>query len=267
MGLDAASGILACPHCRQPLAITPPTVRCPAGHSFDVARQGFVNLSGAPEPANADTPDMLAARGRVLQAGLFGDVAAVVAAQVAGCQRLLEVGAGTAYYLRRCLGEDPTSQGVALDVSRAAARVASRADPRIAAVVADVWRGLPVRDQCLDAVVAVFAPRNLPDIARALRPGGRLVVATPEPGHLAGLRERYGLLDIPADKAGRLAQAASEFFEQVATHRVRRRLVLEGGQVADLIAMGPNAFHGRPRAVQAGVESLDVRVQVFRPLA
>jgi 23S rRNA (guanine745-N1)-methyltransferase len=38
---------------------------CPAGHAFDVAKQGYLNLSGAAEPANADTPAMLDARARV----------------------------------------------------------------------------------------------------------------------------------------------------------------------------------------------------------
>lgn len=267
MTLDAASGILACPHCGDPLQIGPSVVRCPAGHSFDVARQGFVNLLGGPEPANADTPAMLAARARVLQTGLFRDLADVVAAQVAGGQQVLEVGAGTAYYLRCCLGEDPSARGVALDVSRAAARAAARIEPRIAAVVADVWRVLPVRDRCLDAVVTVFAPRNLAEFARILRPGGRLVVATPEPGHLAALRERHGLLDIPSDKAGRLREAASEFFQPTATHLVRKRVDLDPALARDLVAMGPNAFHGRPEMSTGVVDSLDIRVQVFRPLA
>ena len=47
---------------------------------------------------------------------------------------------------------------------------------RAAAVVADSWARLPVRDGVLDRVLVVFAPRNGPEIARVLRPEGRLVV-------------------------------------------------------------------------------------------
>lgn len=267
MGLAAASGLLACPVCRAALTLTPAALRCPAGHAFDIARQGYANLSGATEPANADTAAMLAARARILDAGLFEPLTDVLAELTSGTERLLEAGAGTAHHLRRCLGGEPGARGIAVDVSRAAARIAARTDERIAAVVADTWRGLPILDHCLDVVLVAFAPRNPAEFARVLRPGGRLVLATPEPGHLAAVRERHGLLDIPADKVERVGQGLAEFFEPVATHLVRRRLDLTADQVADVIAMGPNAFHGRPEQVGPAIDRLDVRVQVFRPLA
>ncbi len=265
MGLEAAAGLLSCPHCRAPLNLAGPVMRCPQGHSYDVARQGYVNLLEGPEPANADTPGMLAARARVLAAGVFEPLAEVLAASGRG-PRLLEVGSGTAYYLRACLGSDAAACGIALDVSRAAARIAARLDRRIAAVVADVWRPLPVSDHCVDTVLAVFAPRNLAEFARVLAPGGRLLVATPEPGHLAGLRELYGLLDLQPDKAGRVAAAAAEYFRPTATHLVRRQVRLDAGLVADLIGMGPNAFHRAATPVEAAVVQLDLRVQVLTPL-
>jgi len=180
---------------------------------------------------------------------------------------ILEVGSGTAYYLTRALGDDPVAVGVALDVSKAAARVAAQADPRIAAVVADVWRPLPVRDRCLDAVLCVFAPRNLPEFARVLRPDGLLVVATPRPGHLAGLRDRHGLLEVPPDKADQLAAAASEFFELHDTRLLRRQVTVSAELAADLIAMGPNAFHRVPEDVAGGAVTIDITVQTFRPLS
>lgn len=266
MGLEAAAGLLACPYCGGVLVVSGTSVRCPAGHAFDVARQGYVNLMNGPEPANADTAAMLAARGRVLASGLFDPLAEVVA-EVGRGERVLEVGSGTAFYLRACLGKDPQARGIALDVSRAAGRAAARVDPRVAAVVADVWRRLPLRDRCLDTVVAVFAPRNLSEFARVLSPSGRLVVATPESAHLAEVRQRYGLLDVKSDKAGRLASAAAEFFRGEATHVVRRRSEAGPELVRDLIAMGPNAFHGLPSRVEAAPIQLDVRVQVFVPLA
>jgi 23S rRNA (guanine745-N1)-methyltransferase len=244
-----------------------PALRCLNGHGFDLSRQGYANLLGGPEPANADTVAMLTARARVHAAGIFDPVAAQVAARVAGRTALLEVGAGTAYYLARALGEDLLAVGVALDVSKAAARAAARTDPRIASVVADVWRPLPVRDRCLDAVLCVFAPRNLPEFARVLRPDGVLVVATPGPGHLAGLRDRHGLLGVPPDKAGQLVAAASEFFGLVDTRLLRHQVPVTAALAGDLIAMGPNAFHRLPEDVAATTVAIDITVQTFRPLS
>ncbi len=269
MGL--AAGLLACPRCGAGLTVVTEGVgrslRCPSGHSYDVARQGYVNLLGGREPANADTAPMLAARGRVHTSGLFAPVAGLVSAATTGATALLEVGAGTAHYLVGALGADPAAVGIALDVSRAAARAAARADPRVTAVVADVWRPLPVRARSLDAVLCVFAPRNLAEFARVLRPGGRLVVATPGPGHLAGLRDRHGLLRIPPGKDARLAVAAAEFFRLTDTRVSRYRAEADAGLAADLIGMGPNAFHRLPAEVAATRITIDVTVQVFRPLS
>lgn len=269
MSLAAAAGLLACPRCREPLRPAPPgsALGCPGGHSFDVARQGYVNLLGGPEPANADTAAMLAARARVHASGLFDEVAAAVAGHVVGRPRVLEAGAGTAWYLVAALGGDPAAVGIALDVSKAAGRVAARADRRVAAVVADVWRTLPVRDHCLDAVLCVFAPRNPAEFARVLHRDGRLVVVTPQPGHLAGLRDRHGLLGVPSGKAVQVRAAAAEFFEPLGTSsRVYSRHV-DAGLARDLVAMGPNAFHRVPEEVAAGRVVVAVDVQVLRPLA
>ena len=267
MAIDVATDLLACPVCRSALGVADGGLRCVNGHHFDLARQGYLNLLGGGEPANADTAAMLAARGRVHAAGIFTPLAEQVATQLSGRMTILEVGSGTAYYLTRALGDDPVAVGVALDVSKAAARIAAQADPRIAAVVADVWRPLPVRDRCLDAVLCVFAPRNLPEFARVLRPDGLLVIATPRPGHLAGLRDRHGLLEVPADKADQLAAAASEFFELHDTRLLRRKVTVSSELAADLIAMGPNAFHRVPEDVAGGAVTIDITVQTFRPLS
>ena len=62
-----------------------------------------------------------------------------------------------------------------------------------------------MRDGAVDRVLVVFAPRNGPEIARVLRPDGRLVVVTPAADHLGELVGPLGLLRVDPDKADRLA--------------------------------------------------------------
>ncbi|MEA5119543.1 MAG: methyltransferase domain-containing protein, partial [Propionicimonas sp.] len=237
MTLQAADGLLACPHCGGRLTVGD-RVACPRGHNFDIARQGYLNLLGGPQPKHADTPAMVAARRRVLSSGAFDRILNLVAEHSRRAPRVLEVGSGTAQYLRGALGEDPSRCGVALDISTAAAKVAAKADQRIAAVVADVWGRLPLLDHCVDEVLCVFAPRNLAEFARILAPGGRLVVLAPNPGHLAGLRARYGLLGIEADKQERLLASTSEFFERTVTSRLLHSVELPAELAGDVVAMG-----------------------------
>lgn len=265
MTLAAAAGLLACPVCAGALDLDDHGGGCVQGHRFDRARQGYLNLSGTAEPANADTADMLAARGRVHDSGLFDPVREALTHAVPTPARVVvEVGAGTAWYLRAAVGAGER-RGIATDVSKAAARLAARADPRVASVVADTWRGLPIRTDVVDALLCVFAPRNPDEFARVLRPGGVAIVITPEADHLAELRQTYGLLDVPPDKATHLRARWAEHFDAESTQTVRTSQAVTSGLVADLIGMGPNAFHrDHARRVMAGQVTVAATVTAFR---
>lgn len=262
--LAPARGLLACPVCGGALTPTAGAMGCRQGHSFDVARQGYLNLMGGPQPANADTADMVAARRRFLAAGHYDPIAAKVARRLAGQAVLLEVGSGPGYYLSRALDSNPAARGVMLDVSVAAARVAARAHPRAASVVADVWRGLPILPGRIGGLAAVFAPRNLPEFGRVMAPGGTLVVVMPSPDHLAGVRERYGLLGVAEDKDTRLLRDAQGFFDPMGVERVAYCVPATADEVADLISMGPNAFHGVPDEVGSADLEVSVTIHWFK---
>ena len=94
--------------------------------------------------------------------------------------------------------------------SGAAPRGASH--PRAAAVGADAWQELPLRDDIAALILSVFAPRNPAEMARVLAPGGALLAVTPTTRHLHELVGPLGLLSVPEEKADRLdAQLASHF--------------------------------------------------------
>jgi SAM-dependent methyltransferase len=266
--LDDVLPLLACPHCEGALARTAGTVRCPAGHSFDVARQGYLSLlpGGA---GTADTADMVAARDRFLAGGAYRAIGDALAAAVREGP-VVDVGAGTGAHLARVLA-DVDGPGLALDLSRHAAQRAARAHPRIGAVVADAWRALPVRSAVAGAVLSVFAPRGAAEAARVLTPGGRLVVVTPTPRHLAELVGPLGLVTVDPDKDVRLERQLAGFRLRSA-EPVERALVLDAQQVRDVVAMGPSARHVGPDGVGAaaatrlaGEVTLSVRVAVYEP--
>lgn len=256
--------LLACPVCAEALDAAGRTLRCPRGHAFDVARQGYVNLLTRHTRSPGDTASMVAARDRFLREGWYAQIADAVteAAADAVSGAVLDVGAGPGWYLARVLdAAGDGAVGLVLDVSPFAARRAARCHPRAGAVVADTWGRLPVRDAVVDVVLDVFAPRNAAELARVLRPGGSLIVVTPTPEHLAELRDVLGLLGVQPDKEERVAASLAERFERVAERRVRARLHLPPDAVADLVAMGPSAWHGARGAVDRPVDvTASVRV-------
>lgn len=256
--------MLACPVCQQGLEPEGRSLRCRRGHSFDVARQGHVNLAGRAAPANADTVDMLQARDRFLEAGHYAPIEKVVDLRMGRAGRLVEVGAGTGHYLAGLLDRRPGAVGVATDVSPVAARRAARAHDRLGAVVADTWVGLPLRSGSVDALLCAFAPRNPAEFARVVRPGGVLVVVTPNEGHLAQARDDLGLLGVQEDKLARLNRSLLGLFDAVASTRVNWTMELDADAVRDLVQMGPNAFHEHPDDYRAMQVDADVQVSLFR---
>lgn len=258
--IDSVVDLLHCPLCRQPLTVGPGVVRCPAGHSFDIARQGYVNLlTRAPKGDNADTADMIAARDRFLAAGhyqpLADRLAEAAADDLPAGAVVLEAGAGTGYYLGQVINSLDGARGIATDLSAAACRRAARLDHRTGAVVADTWAGLPIKDGVVDLVMVIFAPRNPAEFARLLRPGGTLLVAAANDDHLAEVRDRLGLIDIQPGKLQTLRQSLREWFDLQYSEELRYALHLGPAALRDLVLMGPSAHH-QPADLPARIATL-----------
>jgi SAM-dependent methyltransferase len=264
--LDDVLHVLRCPHCGAALGRADRVVSCGEGHSFDVARQGYLSLLAGDAAHPGDSADMVAARERFLAAGHFDRLAEALAAAVEGAgplpARVVDLGAGTGWYLARVLDHLPAAAGLALDVSKPALRRAARAHPRMAAVASDAWRALPLGDGVAGAVLNVFAPRNAAEIARVLARGGLAVVVTPARHHLSELVEPLGLIGVDDRKEERLADQLAPDLEIAATDQLEWRLILDHPAARDAVAMGPSAFHIAPADLDERVAALPQPVEV-----
>ncbi|WP_280402821.1 putative RNA methyltransferase [Nocardia carnea] len=297
--LAAVAEVLSCPVCGRGLVCADRILRCALGHSFDIARQGYVSLlTGAATKLTGDTAAMLDARAAFHSAGFFEPIATAVAEAVqrsrpvpatpavhrpsaegrpgtpsvdgtaprsgpaSGRELIADIGAGTGYYLARVLDALPGARGIALDLAKPAGRRCARAHPRAAAVVADAWRGLPVRDHTLTAALSVFAPRNPAAVARALAPGGRYVVVTPTDRHLAELIGPLGMVGVDPAKEARLAEAMSGLFTRLDTTAVEYSMTVAHADITHLVAMGPSAHHTAGTGVEELPEPFEVTASV-----
>ncbi|WP_253798379.1 putative RNA methyltransferase [Nocardia amikacinitolerans] len=275
--LAEVAGLLACPECRLGLEAVDRALRCDRGHNFDIAKQGYVSLlTGASTKMTGDTAAMLDARAAFQGEGHFAPIADAVATAVGPVDdrsaSLLEIGAGTGYYLAAALDAAPDARGVAIDVAKPAARRCARAHPRAAAVLVDAWRGLPVRDGVLAGVLSVFAPRNPAEVARVLGADGRFVVAAPTARHLGELIDPLGMVTVDPDKDRRITEAMSGLFEQVERVAVEYSMKLDRAAVAQVVGMGPSAHHAehaRDPRLSALPDLMDVTASVtvstYRP--
>ncbi len=253
---------LGCPHCGSGLTQGDGLFECPNAHVFDIARQGYVALLGARARTDTgDSADMVAARVQFLGAGHYAAIAAAAAASVAGQGGpILEIGAGTGYYLAAALDRTGAS-GIALDSSKYAARRAAT-DHRAISVVADAWSALPIRDSSVGSVLSVFAPRNPDEIVRVLRPGGGFVGVTPHAHHLHELRERLTMLTVDEGKASRLADAFIGRLDLLDERSVEFAMELRPDDVAALVRMGPSARHLTPAQLADQIAALPAQLTV-----
>jgi 23S rRNA (guanine745-N1)-methyltransferase len=264
---DGWIACLACPHCGSGLDRTGGVLRCAEGHTFDVARQGYVNLlTGAVRKATADTAAMLSAREEFLGAGHYrplidrvATVAGSAAEGVEGC--VVEVGSGPGVYLAASLDLLPGRAGLALDLSKHAARRAARSHPRAGAVVCDAWERMPVQDSVAALVLSVFAPRNVPEFVRMLAPNGAVVVAAPTGRHLENLVDGLGMIGVDPDKGERIRRGFSGAFRLEQVEILEQAIHLSRAEAVAAAAMGPTAFHVPADELRRRAMALDEPVE------
>ncbi|MDG4476947.1 putative RNA methyltransferase [Thiovibrio frasassiensis] len=282
------SSLLQCPVCREPLLPTPSGYQCAALHSFDVARQGYVNLvlaqnKHSKEPG--DDPEMVLSRRRFLDLGYYNPISdgvneavASVLAQVAlGSEcSVLDAGCGEGFYLARLKealsrgrGAQPGMEYHGVDVSKFAVRQATQRDRSLGWFVASI-NDLPYLDGSLDIVLNVFSPANIPEFARILKQGGSLLFVSPGPRHLNGLRE----IIYPVTRehgAPAITEKADPLFAPATVARITYPLALENNlEIMDLLAMTPYYWNidretkGKVAALNRLQLDVDVEIRLFR---
>ncbi|MBR0565131.1 methyltransferase domain-containing protein [Azoarcus sp. L1K30] len=269
---------LACPLDGGRLHLNGATWRCAAGHSFDVASQGYVHLLPVQHKRSrdpGDSRDMVAARRRHLNAGFYQPIADAVsratlsAVPPAATLSCLDAGCGEGYYLRQlasCASETATLALLGLDISKWAVQSAARQDGRPNWVVG-TNANLPVQSGTLDRVLCLFGFPVYSEFARVLDTGGKLIQVDAGPDHLRELRE----IIYPTLKPERSAEAFTPpGFAALPPENVRFHIELASGeQIADLLTMTPHLFRasaeGRARAaaLTALALTVDVRLTQF----
>jgi 23S rRNA (guanine745-N1)-methyltransferase len=182
--------VFACPHCGLSFRETTSGVQCPNNHSFDRAREGYLNLLVAGRisagTVSGDTPESLAARRRFLSTGAYNPIAQAVADTIGEVDgSVLDIGCGEGFYLSHI--RSPHRYG--LDIAKRGVQMACKLLPDAQFVVGTAFR-LPVLDESCDAVFSIFAPHSLEEFQRVLAPYGQWVTVTPGAHHLHQMRPK-----------------------------------------------------------------------------
>ncbi|MEL7628394.1 23S rRNA (guanine(745)-N(1))-methyltransferase [Pectobacterium aroidearum] len=240
-----------CPLCQLPLERHPRQWTC-GKHSFDCAKEGYVNLlpvqfKRSKQPG--DSAEMMQARRSFLEAGHYQPLRDAVAQHVdtivaSDATALLDIGCGEGYYtaeLAHRLTSHRTMTVYGLDVSKAAIQRAAKRYESVEFCVASSQR-LPFRDASLDTVVKIYAPCNDAELQRTIKVGGWVVTVSPGPRHLYQLKaEVYDEVLLHPSKDEALAG-----FQLMDQQTLAYPMQLSGNEAAALLQMTPFAWRATP---------------------
>lgn len=259
---------LICPVCGEPLEQVGGSLLCGSRHTYDVARQGYVNLLPVQQKhslAPGDTPEMLAARRGFLDNGFYApicrDVIAAISRYSDKLSAMVDVGCGEGYYTAAFQKEFPAAAVIGADISKAAVKMAASRSKSIDWLVATASH-LPVASQSADVITAMFSLVCEEEFARVLREGGIVVEVTAGTNHLIELKsiiydDVFEQHKCPKPPQGFLHEAGCEL------HTFR--MCLDNAQLLRLFQMTPHTLRVNPekRARLEEVASLDLTVEYF----
>lgn len=180
-----------CPTCNSNLELAGQSMICPSRHTFDIAKQGYINL--LMKKKTFDNYDKISFQSRkiILEKGYYNHVLEVVAEllrSTESCTSVLDVGCGEGFYSRK-LSAMTGKDIVAFDISKESVQIAAKADleHHVSWFVGDL-SDLPIADSAIDCILNIFTPANYGEFQRVLSDNGMLIKVVPGSDHLIEFR-------------------------------------------------------------------------------
>jgi 23S rRNA (guanine745-N1)-methyltransferase len=255
--------VLVCPvrACRLPLKNDHRRLVCERGHSFDVARSGYINLLQPQDRRSnqpGDTVAAVAARRRLHDLGISSPLLQAIAGILSPSTNdvVLDAGCGDGFYLGSLARESGFgTHGV--DISVPAIEAAARRYPDCQWIVANADRFVPYADRSFSIVMSITARMNASEFRRVLQDGGRLLIGLPSPEDLIELRGSGH------DRTARTIETFAANFTLVDRRRVTTTVDLDAAAVHDVLLSVYRPMRSRPVEAMRLTFSLDLLV--FRP--
>jgi 23S rRNA (guanine745-N1)-methyltransferase len=256
--------VLLCPvrACRLPLTSRGRRLACRRGHSFDIARRGYVNLLQVQDRRSRRPGDSVAAtdarqrlRARGIEAPLIDAMTDLLT--LAPTDAILEVGCGEGDHLA-AIAARFGCEGHGVDISVASIEAAAQRHPRLHWVVANADRLLPYADASFRVVASITARRNAVEFRRVLREDGTLLVVVPAPDDLIELREAVLGEGRARDRVEPARAALAPYFALERHERLRHVARLDPAAIRDVMTASYRALRASQRERLAALGELAV---------
>ena len=260
---------LICPICQLPLASEGRTLRCGRNHSFDVARQGYVNLLPVQQKRSlhpGDTREQVLSRREFLESGAYGPIVEAVKKAAAGhAGPILDVGCGEGWYAVQ-VADHLNAELTGLDISKEAVRCAA-AQYKGHRWICGTAAHLPIADESVGVLMSLFALTMPLEFRRVLKADGIFIQVLAAQDHLMGLKSIIYPEILLKEKDSVPVLAG---FELGSSTPVRFEFTAEGAQIGNLLSMTPHFWRisaegaKRLKATEKLTDTASCVVNVYR---
>jgi len=260
---------LACPIDKLELFRKENHYQCANGHSFDIARQGYVNLLPVQHKKSkhpGDSKAMVEARTRFLNTGFYNPVAdnlsKIIFQQLSSNEThcIFDAGCGEGYYLQhvinaaQLINDDTNISFIGMDISKPAIVAASKRS-KLASWVVGTNSQPPFLDQSIDLIFCVFGFQSFAGFKKILKADGKLILVEPGTKHLQELRDII-YTEPASEKSGNKSGKDSDY-ALIDTQTLEFEIHLNNNeQILDLLTMTPHLFRASSEG-KACIENMD----------
>ena len=260
-----------CPICAEPLVLQERSYICPNRHSFDLARQGYVNLLPVQQKKSlhpGDTKEQVRSRRAFLDGGFYAPIAEAVCHMVKTCQGpILDVGCGEGYYGTR-VSKTLGAELVGLDISKEAVRFAAGRYKDAAWICGSAAR-LPVEEASVGLLMSMFALTLPEEYRRVLKADGAFLQVLAAEDHLLGLK---GIIYDSLTHKEKDSVPELPGFQLAESRNLKFTFTVEGQQVQNLLSMTPHVYRiskegaARLASTESLTDTASCVINLYRPL-
>ena len=175
---------IICPVCKNKLTKINNTYKCINNHSYDISKQGYINLNMHNSQNTGDNNEMINARKDFLEKGYYDFLLNEVNKLLSMDDSLVDLACGEGYYTSRFIAKDK----IGIDLSKQGLKIASKNDKNTTYLLNSIFHN-PLENNSADKIITIFAPIAKEEIVRVLKKNGKFILVKPDEKHLYELKQ------------------------------------------------------------------------------
>jgi len=248
--------IIICPNCKSILQRLDKTVRCDKGHSFDVSKDGYINLLLPHQKKKLNPGDnkiMMNAREAFLSTGHYDLLIDQINKSIESLKtehvplHFLDIGCGTGYYTRQILKNDPLTK-IGLDISKQGITKASKKDKEATYIVGSAF-DIPIQLESVDIAMSIFSPIQIQEVHRVLKKDGIIIKVIPSQDHMKEVAALIYDKLAPHDSSI-ITDLEKNGFKIISEHTIDNKVSLKDQILHSFIRMTPYLYKFKEGAIE-----------------